>query len=149
MTHTHHDITYADIVRRCTELQMRNCFTYVKWTCIGCGGRNTYRKANVFPKRARCRFCRAVTSIEERGGGFLLAVPTDTPDQAQAVADYITTGARADGIEAEVVVVNLEKTGQSLEDAVAECVAGEAHGEREQSRGRARRLARMGPEGDR
>ena len=122
MTHTHHDITYADIVRRCTELQMRNCFTYVKWTCIGCGGRNTYRKANVFPKRARCSFCRALTSIEERGGGFLLAVPTDTPEQAQAVADYITTGARADGIEANVEVVNLEETRQSLDDAVRACV---------------------------
>ena len=122
MTHTHHDITYADIVRRCTELQMRNCFTYVKWTCIGCGGRNTLAFRYVFPKRARCSFCRALTSIEERGGGFLLAVPTDTPEQAQSVADYITTGARADGIEANVTVVNLEETRQSLDDAVRACV---------------------------
>jgi hypothetical protein len=118
----HLDISYADIVRRCLELEAHGCFTYVKWTCVRCRERNTYRTANVFPKRARCRTCRSFTSVEALGGGFLLAVPTETLEQAQVVADRITTGARADGIEAQVVVVNLERTGQSLGDAVAELV---------------------------
>ena len=121
MTKTN-DIPFADIVRRCTELQRQGAFTYVKWTCSGCGGRQTYIEADAFPTEAACSACGAVTNIVERGGGFLLAVPTDTFEQAQSVADYINTGARADGIEAQVVVVNLEKTGLSLDDAVRACV---------------------------
>lgn len=118
------DISYADIVSRCTELQEQGAYTYVKWTCIGCGERQTYTEANAFPKQATCMTCAAVTDIGKRGGGFLLAVPTETPEQAQAVADYITTGAAEDGIEAQVAVVNLEESGESLNDAVARMVRG-------------------------
>ena len=119
------DITYTDIVRRCTELQMQGAFTYMKWTCKGCGGRQTCTEANAFPALPVCPACGVTTNVKRRGGGFLLAVPTDTEAQARAVADYINTGAREDGIEANVKVVNLEKAGLSLDDAVARMVKGE------------------------
>ena len=113
------DITYADIVRRCTELQAKGGRTFVKYTCAGCGTRRTYLRADRFPRRATCAACGARTDIERTGGGFLLAIPTPTIEAACAVREQIVTGARADGVDAQVDVVNIARRGRTLARAVA------------------------------
>lgn len=128
MTTKHHDIPYVDILRRCRDLQARGCVTYVKFTCSACGERRTYPRANVFPKTATCPVCHQRTDIEVQGGGFLLAIPADSPEEARAIRDRLVAGARADGVEARVESVSL--VGQTLGQAVARLVGASGEGQR-------------------
>ena len=113
------DISFAEIVRRCSDLQAKGCRTFVKYTCAGCGERRTYLRANRFPRRATCPACGVRTDIERTGGGFLLAVPAASPEEACAIRERLIAGARAEGVEAHVETVQFCQRGATLVRAVA------------------------------
>lgn len=51
---------------------------YQKFTCDGCGVRQTMAVANVFYKHGKCQECDFITNIERNGCNYLMLVTNDT-----------------------------------------------------------------------
>jgi hypothetical protein len=58
-----------------------------------------------------------VTDVQKQGGGFLLAVPANSPEEAEIIRQRLISGAHASGVEdPHVETVNLQH--QSIGQAV-------------------------------
>jgi ribosomal protein S27E len=65
------DLPWHELVERLTAvLKQGNATVYVKFTCQGCGSRQTFDRPNVLYTSGLCEECGRETSLLERGGGF-------------------------------------------------------------------------------
>jgi len=61
------DGPFADAAARAQEAIAAGFTIYQKFTCQGCGARNTMEKPNTFFKQGTCEDCGRTTKIEECG----------------------------------------------------------------------------------
>lgn len=79
--------TYQDYsLEECAEaaeklIQERHAEVYQKFTCAGCGSRQTMPDANVFYTSGRCEECGHVTDIKAQGCNYVVKFSlTQVPD---------------------------------------------------------------------
>jgi hypothetical protein len=78
------DLPFTDLAAAVDQAIERHggtqrCQVYVKFTCASCGARQTFDVPNTLYTSGRCEECGSVTSLEERGGGFLLVLLPPKP----------------------------------------------------------------------
>jgi hypothetical protein len=66
------DYPLADCAKECGPLIANGATIWQKFTCSGCGARQTMETPNVFYTAGKCEECGVVTDIEAQGCNYLL-----------------------------------------------------------------------------
>ena len=78
---------FGEVVRLADEQIAKGATVYQKFTCAGCGTRQTMEKANVFYTEGRCEECGTITDLQETGCGFLLMLSKGGASREADTAD--------------------------------------------------------------
>ena len=66
------DFPFDEVVQRADELIRGGAKVYFKFTCEGCGARQTFDVPNVAYKTGKCEECGHITDIERNGMNYVL-----------------------------------------------------------------------------
>jgi hypothetical protein len=66
------DYPWDDVVNNAVDMILRGFTIYQKFTCVGCGARQTMDVPNTMYEMGTCEACGATTNIRKRGCNFLL-----------------------------------------------------------------------------
>jgi hypothetical protein len=66
------DFPIAELIPVTDKLIGAGCTVFFKWTCGGCGARQTFDTPNVLYTRGKCEECDHVTDLRESGCNYLL-----------------------------------------------------------------------------
>jgi hypothetical protein len=65
------DIPWDDLLRQAQAAIGKGATVFQKFTCAGCGARQTICSANIFHRAGQCEECQHVTDLVAAGGGFM------------------------------------------------------------------------------
>jgi ribosomal protein S27E len=71
------DYPLDEIVEKANTALKTGALVFFKWTCKGCGVRQTFERANTLYTEGQCEECGTITSLKERGCNFMLAWSRD------------------------------------------------------------------------
>jgi hypothetical protein len=69
---TYHDFPFFDVAAKAQEMMNAGHTIHQKFTCTGCGSRQTIGEANKFFTKGQCEECGAVTNIVVTGCNYVL-----------------------------------------------------------------------------
>jgi hypothetical protein len=73
----YNDYPFPEIAKSCREMLDRGLTFHQKFTCDGCGARQTIETPDTLFTKGICEECGHVTDIEKRGCNYLLSGPVD------------------------------------------------------------------------
>lgn len=69
---TTRDIPWDDLLEQANAAIAGGATVYQKFTCAGCGARQTIESANVFHRAGQCEECGHITDLVRAGGGMMV-----------------------------------------------------------------------------
>jgi hypothetical protein len=72
VTEQQKDFPFYEVVKNAQEQMLRGFLVFQKFTCQGCGTRQTMETPNTFYMEGTCEECHHITNIVKAGCNFLL-----------------------------------------------------------------------------
>jgi hypothetical protein len=67
----YHDLPWDALLAQAQDTINSGATVYQKFTCAGCGARQTIESPNTFHRAGQCEECAHITDLVQKGGGFM------------------------------------------------------------------------------
>ena len=71
----YHDHPLDELIPTMLDAMLRGGRAYLKFTCTGCGARQTIQEPNTLYAMGQCEECGEITDIDKQGGNLTVILP--------------------------------------------------------------------------